>query len=81
MEMLTFLPVTILINKYILRMLLHSVVCIVTGYGLDDREFGVRVLVGSRILTLPCKTGSGVHPASYPMDTRCFFSGDKGAGV
>jgi hypothetical protein len=27
---------------------------IATGYGLDDREAGVRVPVGSRILTSPC---------------------------
>jgi hypothetical protein len=24
------------------------------------------------------QTGSGVHPLSYPMDTRGSFSGDKG---
>jgi hypothetical protein len=29
----------------------HSVVGIATGYGLDDQEVGVRVPVGSRILS------------------------------
>jgi len=27
------------------------------------------------------QTGSGVHPASYPMDTRCSFPGCKPAGA
>jgi hypothetical protein len=39
-----------------------------TGYGLDDRRVGVRVSVGSRIFSSPCRS-SGVHPASYPMET------------
>jgi hypothetical protein len=35
-----------------------------------DRGVGVRVPVGSNILTWPIpQIGSGVHPASYPMDT------------
>jgi hypothetical protein len=32
-----------------------SAVCIATGYGLDDREVGVRVLLGSGIFTPPCR--------------------------
>jgi hypothetical protein len=32
-----------------------SAVGISTGYGLDDREFGVRVPIGSRIFTTPCR--------------------------
>jgi hypothetical protein len=39
---------------------------IVTGYELNDRWVGVRVLVGSRSLV---QTGSEVHPASYLMGT------------
>jgi hypothetical protein len=31
-----------------------SAVGIATGYGLDDREVGIRVPVGSRIITSPC---------------------------
>jgi hypothetical protein len=27
------------------------------------------------------QNGSGAHPASYPMDTRCSFPGGKAAGV
>jgi hypothetical protein len=41
---------------------------IATGYGLDDREVGVRVPIG---------TGSGVHPTSYPMSTGGSFPGGK----
>jgi hypothetical protein len=32
-----------------------SAVGITTGYGLDDREVGVRVPVGSRIFSSPCR--------------------------
>jgi hypothetical protein len=32
-----------------------SAVGIATGYELDDRGSGVRVLVGSRIFTFPCR--------------------------
>jgi hypothetical protein len=47
-----------------------SVVGIATGYGLDDRGVGVRVPVRSRISLLHViQTGSGAHPASYPMGT------------
>jgi hypothetical protein len=46
------------------------VVGIATGYGLDDGEVGVRVLVGSRISLLHVvQTGSGVHPTSYTVGT------------
>jgi hypothetical protein len=31
----------------------ESAVCIATGYGLDDRDVGVRIRVGSRILASP----------------------------
>jgi hypothetical protein len=47
-----------------------SSVGIATGYGLDDRGVGVRVPVGSEFSLLHVvQTGSGVHPASYPMGT------------
>jgi hypothetical protein len=43
---------------------------IATGYGLDDRGVGVRVPIGSRIFSKrSVQTGSGAHPASYPMGT------------
>jgi hypothetical protein len=47
-----------------------SVVVTATGYGLHDRGIGIRVTVGSRILSPPVfQTESGVHPTSYPMGT------------
>jgi hypothetical protein len=61
-----------------------SVVGIATGYGLDDREVGDRVLVGSRIFILHVtQTGSGVHLTdprlgpnlSYPKITGGYFLG------
>jgi hypothetical protein len=55
-----------------------SSVGIATVYGLDDRGVGVRVPVGSRISLLHVvQTGSGAHPASYPMGTGGFSSGVK----
>jgi hypothetical protein len=45
-----------------------SAVGIATGYRLDDRGVGVRVLAGWRFSLLHVvQTGSGVHPTSYPM--------------
>jgi hypothetical protein len=50
-------------------------VSIATGYELDDRGIGVRIPVVSRIF----QTGSGVHPAYYPMGTGDSFTEDKAA--
>jgi hypothetical protein len=47
-----------------------SSVGIGTGYGLDDRGVGVRV-----------QTGSGTHPASYPIGTGGSFPEGKAAGA
>jgi hypothetical protein len=60
-----------------------SAVGIATSYWLDDRGVGVRVPVGSRIFTSPCRsqTGSGVHPTSYTMGTVGSFPGGKAAGA
>jgi hypothetical protein len=45
-----------------------------TGYGLDDREIGVRVPVRSRVFTSPIvQIASGVHPTSYTMGTMGSF--------
>jgi hypothetical protein len=58
-----------------------SVVGIATDYGLDDRGVGVRVPIGSRIFSLHVvQTGSGAHPASYPMGTRGSSPGVKRPG-
>jgi hypothetical protein len=40
-----------ILSQYMSR---DSAVSIATGYGLDDRGVGARVLVGSRIFTSPC---------------------------
>jgi hypothetical protein len=55
-----------------------SLVGIATGYGLDDRGFGVRVPVGSRIFSSSHRPR--VHPTSYPMGTGGYFPGGKAAG-
>jgi hypothetical protein len=60
-----------------------SSVGIALGYGLDDRGSGVRFPAGDGNFSLHhrVQNGSGTHPASYPMDTRGSFSGDKAAGA
>jgi hypothetical protein len=48
-----------------------SAVGIATGYALDEREVGVRVLIGARFSPLHVvQTSSGAYPASYPMGTN-----------
>jgi hypothetical protein len=52
-----------------------------TGYGLDDWGVGVRVQVVTKIFTLHVvQTGTGVHPASYPMGPWAASSGVKWQG-
>jgi hypothetical protein len=51
---------------------------IVSDYGLDDRAIEVRSPTGADISSSPCvQTGSGAHPASYPMGTGGSFPGGK----
>jgi hypothetical protein len=52
---------------------------IVSDYGPDDRAIGVRSPAGAMDFSssLFVQTGSGVHPASYPMGTGGPFSGGK----
>jgi hypothetical protein len=59
-----------------------SSVGIATGYGLDDRMSEVRFPAGAENIFLHhrVQTGSGAHPASYPMGTRISFPGGKLAG-
>jgi hypothetical protein len=54
---------------------------IALGYGLDNRGSRVRFLAGAGNFSLHhrVQTGSGAHPAPYPMGTRGCFSGDKAA--
>jgi hypothetical protein len=50
----------------------------VSDYGLDDRAIEVRSPTGTDFSSSPCvQTGSGVHPASYPMGTGGSFPGGK----
>jgi hypothetical protein len=51
----------------------------VSDYGLDDRAIGVRSPVGAEDFysSLSVQTGSGAHPASYPMGTGGPFPGGK----
>jgi hypothetical protein len=60
---------------------LGSSVSIVSDYGLDDREIGVRSLAWAKDFSssLCVQTGSGAHPASCTMGTGCPFSGGKSA--
>jgi hypothetical protein len=59
-----------------------SAVGIATAYGLDDREVGVRVPVGSEFSLLhEVQTGSGAHSASHLMGTGGSFPGGKVAGT
>jgi hypothetical protein len=51
-----------------------------TGYGLDDRGLGVRILVVKTFLHV-VQTGSGAHPTSYPMGTFSSFPRGKAAGA
>jgi hypothetical protein len=51
---------------------------IVSDYGLDDRAMEVRSPTGADFSSSPCvQTGSGAHPASYPMGTGGSFPGGK----
>jgi hypothetical protein len=52
---------------------------IVSDYGLDDRTIGVRSPTRAEDFSSnPCvQTGSGAHPASYPMGTGGPFPGVK----
>jgi hypothetical protein len=50
----------------------------VSDYGLDDRAIEVRSPTGADFSSIPCfQTGSGAHPASYPMGTGGPFPGGK----
>jgi hypothetical protein len=51
----------------------------VSDYGLDDRAIGLRSPAGAKDFSsiLCVQTGSGAHPASYPMGTGGPFPGGK----
>jgi hypothetical protein len=53
------------------------------GYGLDDRGSRARFPAGAGNFSLHhrVQTGSGAHPAFYPIGTRGSFPGSKAARV
>jgi hypothetical protein len=61
----------------------HITVSITTGYRLNSQEIRVMFLAGIRWYSLlhSTQTGSGAHPASYPMDTGDSIPGGKVARV
>jgi hypothetical protein len=62
--------------------LLSPEVGIATGYGLDGRGVGFRVPVRTRFFFFHVvQTGSGAHPASYPIGTGGSFHGGEAAGA
>jgi hypothetical protein len=50
------------------------------GYGLEDRAW-FPAGVTDYCLSCRVQTGSGAHPASYPVGTGCSFPGYKADGV
>jgi hypothetical protein len=60
-----------------------SSVGIALGYGLDDRGSRARFPAGAENFSLHhrVQSGSGAHPASYPVDTRGSFLGGKAPGA
>jgi hypothetical protein len=66
----------------------YTIVCgssvgIVLGYRLDDRGSTIRFPAGAGNFSLHHRvhSGSGAHPASYPMGTRGSFPWGKEAGA
>jgi hypothetical protein len=70
-------------HSFLIQLSRDSSVGIATGYGLDDRTIGVRFPVGAGNCSLRhrVQTGSGAHPASYPMGIGNSFTGSKAAGA
>jgi hypothetical protein len=59
-----------------------SVVCIATGYGMDDWRIGVRMPVGSRIISSPCRPPRLWCPHSLLSNGyRGLFPRSKAAGA
>jgi hypothetical protein len=56
---------------------------IASGYGLDDRMFGVQFPAGAGNFSLRhrVQTCFSAHPTSYPMGTGVSFPGGKAAGA
>jgi hypothetical protein len=58
-----------------------STVDIATGYWMNDGGFGVKSPGSVKNFLHDVQTGSGAHPASYPMGMWASFSGSKAAGA
>jgi hypothetical protein len=56
----------------------YSVVSITTSYGLDGQGVGPGMVKNFLHVV---QTGSGAHPASYPVGTEGSFPGGKAAGA
>jgi hypothetical protein len=56
---------------------------IALGYGLDDRGSRIRFPAGAGNFSLHhrVQSGSGAHPASYPMGSKGSFPGGRAAGA
>jgi hypothetical protein len=74
--------VAVLILIYNISESRNSSVSIELGYGLDDRGSRVRFPMGAGNFSHHhrVQTGSGAHPASYPVGTRVSFLGGKAVG-
>jgi hypothetical protein len=59
---------------------MDSVVCIATGYGLDDRGIGVRVTVGSRIFSTSSRPAQGPTQPPIQWVPGALFPGVKRLG-
>jgi hypothetical protein len=73
------------VNKTLAVRIIIIIISVSIGldYRLDDRDSRVRfpARAGSFSLHHRVQTGSGAHPASYPMGTRGSFPGGKAAGA
>jgi hypothetical protein len=60
--------------------LIFSAFSVIDMYGLDDRTSNS---CRGRVISLPYRvqTGSGAHPASYPMGTEASLPAGKAAGA
>jgi hypothetical protein len=72
-----------LICYFMINKIRDSSVGIALGYLVDDRDSRVRFRAGAGNFSLHhrVQTGSGAHPASYPMGTWGSFLGGKATGA
>jgi hypothetical protein len=83
-NLLLWLNLRLLLSRVNVKVMsLDSSVGIATAYGMDDRMIRVRFAVGAGNFSRHhrVQTGSGAHPASYPMGTGGSFPGIKAVGA